>query len=162
AAEALRTANERLDLAQAASNIGVWDVVIGGRNIWTPQLERMFGLQPGTFPGTVEAWKALLHPEDRERSMKCFSDALADPAANSYSDEFRVIRPDGEVRWFQTIGRIYRGPDGAALRSVGVNVDMTELIAARRSAEEATQAKSMFLANMSHEIRTPMNGVLGL
>ncbi len=162
AAEALRTANERLDLAQQASNIGVWDVVIGGRNIWSPQLERMFGLQAGTFPGTVEAWAALIHPEDRERSAKCFSDALADPATNFYSDEFRVMRPSGEIRWFQTIGRIYRGPDGTALRSVGVNVDMTELIAARRTAEEATKAKSMFLATMSHEIRTPMNGVLGL
>jgi two-component system sensor histidine kinase/response regulator len=162
AAEALRLSNERLDLAQEASNLGVWDVVIGGRNIWTPQLERMFGLEPGTFPGTVEAWAALLHPEDRERSSKVFSDALADPAVASYHDEFRVVRPDGEVRWFQTVGRIFRGPDGAAQRSVGVNIDATELILARRTAEEATQAKSMFLANMSHEIRTPMNAIIGM
>jgi len=162
AQDALRIANERLDLAQEASNIGVWDVVIGGRNIWSPQLERMFGLQPGTFPGTVEAWAALLHPEDRERSQKVFSDALADPAANSYADEFRVIRPDGAERWFKSIGRIFRDADGAALRSVGVNIDMTELIAARNAAEEATRTKSMFLANMSHEIRTPMNAVIGM
>jgi PAS domain S-box-containing protein len=158
---ALHIANERLDLAQEAGNVGVYDVTIGGRNYWTPQLERMFGLEPGTFDGTVEAWAKLLHPEDRERSAQVFQKAL-DSSVSEVIDEFRVVRPDGSLRWFQSIGRILRAPDGRALRAVGVNIDVTEIMTARKAAEDATQAKSMFLANMSHEIRTPMNAIIGM
>ncbi len=159
---ALRTANERLDLAQEAGNVGVFDVdVASGRIYWTPQLERMFGMEPGSFGGAVEDWAARLHPEDRERAHKGFQAAL-DSEASSFMDEWRVVRPDGTVRWFQSVCRIIRDPAGRPQRSVGVNIDVTEIVEARRTAEEATQAKSLFLANMSHEIRTPMNAIIGL
>ena len=159
---ALRTANERLDLAQEAGNVGVFDVdVASGRIYWTPQLERMFGMKPGGFGGALEHWSARLHPEDRDRAYQGFRAAL-ESDVSSFTDAWRVVRLDGTERWFQSVCRIIRDPEGRAQRSVGVNIDVTELVEARRTAEEATQAKSMFLANMSHEIRTPMNAIIGL
>jgi len=157
----LTEAKERLDLAQEAGNVGVFDVVVDGRNYWTPQLERMFGMKPGSFGGTVEEWSARLHPEDRERALRGFQEALEGDLP-MFTDEFRVVRPDGTVRWFQSICRILRTPEGRAQRAVGVNIDVTDIVNARRIAEEATQAKSLFLANMSHEIRTPMNAIIGM
>ena len=162
AREALHASNERLELAQEAGNVGVFDVdVASGRDFWTPQLEAMFGLKPGTYGGTVADWAALLHPDDRDRALRGFREALQGKATE-FADEFRVVRPDGSVRWFESICRIIRDPAGRPVRAVGVNIDVTEILTARRTAEEATRAKSMFLASMSHEIRTPMNGVLGM
>jgi two-component system sensor histidine kinase/response regulator len=163
AQEELRIASERLTLAQEAGDIGLFDIdLVTGRTYWTPQLEKMFGLEAGEFGGTVEAWKALLHPDDAEQASLEFRHAVAGDV-DRLDHDFRIMRrADGEVRSFKSLSRLVRASDGTPLRVTGVNVDVTALTEARREAEEATQAKSMFLANMSHEIRTPMSAIIGL
>jgi PAS domain S-box-containing protein len=162
AEEELRTANERLTLAQEAGGVGIFDTdFTTGITYWTPQLQRMFGLEPGQFGGDQNSWIALLHPDDRQHAVETFEQAVA-AGAERIVDEFRILRPDGSERWLQSVCMIIRGADGQARRTIGVNVDVTDLVSARRTAEDATAAKSMFLANMSHEIRTPMNAIIGL
>ena len=163
AQEDLRIASERLTLAQEAGNIGLFDVdFVTGRDYWTPQLEKMFGLEVGGFGGTLAHWKSMLHPDDAEQAVLDFQHAVAS-GADRLELDFRIVRRnDGEVRAFKSLNRFVRAPDGTPLRATGVNVDVTALTEARREAEEATRAKSIFLANMSHEIRTPMSAIIGL
>jgi PAS domain S-box-containing protein len=163
AEEELRTASDRLTLVQEAGEIGLFDIdLLTGRNYWTPQLEKMFGLAPGGFGGTLEYWVALLHPEDAERARQIFAQTI-ESEKDRLELDFRIIRQnDGAVLTFRLLCRFVREPDGKASRATGVNIDVTALIEARRIAEDATHAKSEFLANMSHEIRTPMNAIIGM
>lgn len=159
----LRTASDRLNLAQEAGDIGLFDVdLVSGTNYWTPQLEAMFGLEPGGFGGTLEHWKALVHPDDVARVSSTFERAVHN-GGDRVELDFRIVRQnDGRVRTFKSLNRFSRTPDGKPLRATGINIDVTALAEARAAAEQATQAKSEFLANMSHEIRTPMNAIIGM
>jgi PAS domain S-box-containing protein len=159
----LRTASDRLNLAQEAGDIGLFDVdLISGSNYWTPQLEKMFGLDSGAFGGTLAHWTALVHPDDVAHTSNAFAQALESDSDRVELD-FRIVRQnDGAVRTFKSLNRFSRTPDGQPLRATGINIDVTALAEARAAAEQATQVKSEFLANMSHEIRTPMNAIIGM
>jgi PAS domain S-box-containing protein len=165
---ALRAAESRLSLALEAGKIGTWEWhPASGRLIWDSRQLELFGLTADQFDGSVEAFLRLVHPEDRER-LRASTERQSGSLGRS-RDEFRIVRPDGSVRWIMGDGLAVYGEDGLPGHLCGINYDVTErkqveleLSEARDRAEAANRAKSTFLATMSHEIRTPMNGVLGM
>ena len=122
----LRVSQERVRLGLEAGDMGAWEWDIEeDRLIWSPQVERMFGVAAGTFEGMVEAYRAILHPDDRERSRTGIADALA-RRAESYHFQHRIVRPNGNVRWIDSHGRFIYARNGRPLRLVGVSADITE------------------------------------
>jgi PAS domain-containing protein len=114
AAEALRVANERLGVAQEAGNVGVFEVdFVTGVDHWTPQLERIFGLEPGGFKGSAEAWAELVHPEDRERAAQIFRAAVESKATTCINDPAYCGRTAVHG---PKLCRIIRAEDGRPLR----------------------------------------------
>ncbi|HYR97290.1 MAG TPA: MASE1 domain-containing protein, partial [Candidatus Binatus sp.] len=99
----LEVSEDRLRLALGAGRMGVWDWNLGtGEVKWSENLEPIYGLTPGTFGGTVDAFRALVHPDDRELVTRAITDALEGRAP--YEVEFRNLRPDRTVHWMSAKG----------------------------------------------------------
>lgn len=130
--EALRTSEERLRMAQQGARIGSFDWNLRtGVDSWTPELEAMHGLSPGTFGGTQAAWISLLHPDDRADVLHRTDEALRN--GDPMTGEWRVIWPDKSVHWIAARWQVLMNGSDEPSRVVGVNMDITE----RKRAEEA-------------------------
>jgi len=131
AEQSLRASEERLRQAQQAANMGTFDWNLQtGASQWTPELEAMYGLAPGGYPTTLEAWANLIHPEDRDQAVARVKAAFA---TGRFEGEWRIIQPPGRQRWFSGYGVVFKDPFGKPQRMIGVNIDITE----RKQAEEA-------------------------
>ena len=122
--ELARTA-DRLHLAvQAGRSVGwEWDLTTG-RDSWFGDLQTMFGIQSDTFVGRLEDFFRYVYTEDRELVAKAVADARQ--SREPYAAEFRVVRPDGSVRWVAASGQFYYATNGDAERMLGMAVDVTE------------------------------------
>ena len=120
---------ERRSIALSAGH-GPWEVDLAtGRIVWDDGPFRIFGVDPTTFEPTVERIEAMMHPDDRAKSSVA---ALLGSSGPRFQTEFRVVRPNGEVRWCYGAGIIARDAAGRPTRMNGVTVDITE----RKRAEE--------------------------
>ena len=157
--EALRHSLERLDLAQQAGHIGVFDWnVQTGTVIWSDEELRIFGLAPGTFEGTIEAWSQRVLPQDRvpmEQAMRAAMERREPQLVFS----FRIMTPAGAIRSIEGAARFSYAPDGKPLRMVGVNIDVTDRREAENALRAADQRKNEFLAMLSHELRNPLAAI---
>ncbi len=131
----LGRARESLALAQAASQSGSFDYnVITGQNEWSPSLLDLYGIAPGTFAGTFDAWLECLHPDDRAAGQAAVEAALA---SGNFDMEFRILRRDtGELRWMHGRGQVFNDDAGRPERFIGINTDIT----AHKRTGEALQA----------------------
>ena len=146
---ALREANERrLNLALTAGRMGAWDWdVTSGRVNWSSELERIHGLEPGMFEGTIDAVRRDVHPGDADRVSAAIAAALDAPDSR-YEIEYRIVRPDGTLRWLGATGRVFLDSSGRPHRMVGICRDVTE----RKRVEEA----SAFVAEASRVLATTL------
>jgi two-component system cell cycle sensor histidine kinase/response regulator CckA len=125
AQHALRESEERMRFALTATNIGLWDQdCVTGRVQWSDVLERMYGVAPGEFDGTFEAFAEAIHPDDRAATLLSIGQAIEQ--GTDFDVRHRIVWRDGSVHWLHCIGRAVLGPDGHPLRAVGICQDVTE------------------------------------
>lgn len=132
----LHDSEERLELATAAADIGVWDRdIVNNRLIWNERMYPLYGIRPEEFDGTYLTWKKCIHPEDLEAVSTAVAEA--EQGKKEFNTEFRIIRADGETRHIKAFGKILRADDGSPLRMIGINYDITD----RREAEHQAQSQ---------------------
>jgi PAS domain S-box-containing protein len=156
--DTISTREERFRLAAKVGGFGLYDFdLVTGATYWSPELRAM--LQWDEEEAPPPAAGVTIHPDDREQTLALLAATQAPTSRGVFDHEYRVIRPDGEVRWLAVHRQTFfsepePSPDRVALRAVGVVLDITE----RKQADEL---RDVFVGMLSHELRTPVTAIYG-
>ncbi len=128
----LREYADRMSEAERIARFGAWKWdIANGDVLWSDHLQRIYGLEPGDFGGTVDDFVARLHPDDRERVWAEITRAIE--ALDAFAFEERILWPDGSERVLLSQGQVIASEDGAAAAVVGVCSDVTDRVQAERA-----------------------------
>jgi len=119
--------NERITLANRAARIGIWDWdLINDRLEWDDNMYILYNKSNGQFPLTVTSWLEQMHPDDRAWVARAAEEA--GKGLREYNIVFRLINPDGKIRYIKAFGDLYHDEKGKPARILGVNYDITESV----------------------------------
>jgi K+-sensing histidine kinase KdpD len=164
---ALREQDERLRFALEASGTGTWEWNITDDELaWSAEIHGFYDRPAGDVPTGLSAYLQLIHPEDRERVAAAIRISVETLAP--YDIEFRIVRPDGSVRWNHGVGKVFVDAEGHPQRMLGTTRDVTD----RKQAElerdrfleaerETARLRDAFIGVVSHELRTPITTIYG-
>src|SRR3984957_19938213 len=138
---ALQQSNARLEEAQRVAHIGHYEwKLLENRVTWSDELYRIYGLPPRKDPIDMATVFEMVHPEERENVAREADEAIRSGAPLNM--EHRIVRPDGEVRYVQTLGTAKREGAGRIYEMFGTGQDITE----RKHAEQALQRSQFYLS----------------
>jgi two-component system cell cycle sensor histidine kinase PleC len=165
--QSIEQQQQRLNEVEAIGHIGQWLWKVGCENLeFSDHLYKIFGVEKGVFNPTLNSVNDMIHRNDADRMLQVFERAIIE--RKDYDMDFRITRPDGDIRYIRCEGRCQTDQDLDVIALYGIMQDVTEsmrrerdLREAKESVERAYAAKTQFLANMSHELRTPLNAVIG-
>ncbi|WP_181233088.1 PAS domain-containing protein [Enhygromyxa salina] len=131
---------ERLRLATFAARMGVWDWDVRADHLmWDTQMYKLYGVPEGEGMATYATWASALHPDDRAAAEAAVTRALT--GTGDFEIQFRIVRPNGVIRHLHSLGRVFYDDEGAPVRMLGVNHD----VSAKREAELALLSNKRLL-----------------
>lgn len=126
----------QLRLALEAAHMGIWDWdILTNKITWSSGCEQLFGLAPGTFGGTYEAFNAYVHPMDRQGVAVAVNYARQE--RQDFDHEFRIVWLDGSIHWIESKGKFFYDQTRLAVRMIGTVMDVSE----RKQAETALRER---------------------
>ena len=127
----LQRLTERLELAVQAAGMGTWEWdMVNNQVLWDEQMFELYNISPNEFSNVYEAWQSRVHPDDVAATKLIEQKALA--GEQDYMIEFRIIWPDGTIRYLFACAIVQRDIEGNPLGLVGASLDISD----RKHAEE--------------------------
>ena len=151
----LKKSEDLLLRAQRGAQAGVWEIDLRTDRItWSEPYYDLCGL-PHSIEPSVAVWLSCIHPEDQARALNMYRQSIKEK--RNQNMEFRIVKPDGEIRWIHRQGQVEVDDRGTAVRIQGISFDVTE----RKHADEVVKAIALFPAqNPSPVLRISGAGIL--
>jgi two-component system, LuxR family, sensor kinase FixL len=164
---ALRESEERMRMAAEAVNLGIWEWDLSKDEIWATNARRALLGWPASGKITLKHFISKLHPDDRDRIRQAIDDAIH--KGQDFDSEYRLVLPDGIMRWMATRGSVRLDAHGKPAQLVGISIDITarkqaELEAKQRRDELSHLSRVALIGEMSasiaHELNQPLAGIV--
>ena len=165
--QALCESEERMRLAADAANLGIWEWDLGNDEIWATNARRALLGWPASGKVAFDDFISKVHPEDRNRIREIIDCAIHE--GKDFDSEYRLVLPDGIVRWMATRGSVHFDGNGTAERVLGISIDITarkqaEIEAKQRREELSHHSRVALIGEMSasiaHELNQPLAGIV--
>ncbi len=153
---------ERFNLATRASQMGVfdWDIV-NDVLIWDDRMYELYGIKKTELPMTYESWEKSIHPDDLVNASRTAQEAVR--GEREYNNIFRVIMPDGTIKYIKGNADVMRDSNGKAVRMIGINWDTT--IQQKNEAQliraEKLESIGILAAGIAHDFNNLLAGMFG-
>jgi PAS domain S-box-containing protein len=123
--------------SQQVAHIGVWQWTLGEEVKWSGELFRIYGVTPSQYKPSYEGYLQKIHPDDRPRIRFILEEAIRE--VKSFSQDEKIVRPDGSIRHLRTWGHPVTNQEGKLIRYLGVCQDITDRVKAEEELRQSEQ-----------------------